>query len=178
MFLFKSRQKVSGGAAEGADLAQTFRKGMKKNASAVGLITAARGSKYYGLTAVSCISLAMDPPSLLVSVNKRASAHEAIVSTRRFAVILLGEGQEEHARRFADSARRGERFKHGVWSRRKDAAPVLEEGYAARFECDLHETLDVFSHSLIVGLVKRAAIGAAPPLVYSEGRYGRFEVRD
>ena len=109
--------------AESADLALDFKEGMKRNAGAVAIITTAKGSKLAGLTAISTISLSIDPPSLAVSVNQNASAHSVILESKTFAVNILGEEQAHIARLFADKSARDRRFKEIQWSRRKAGRP-------------------------------------------------------
>ena len=69
-----------------------FRKAMRHCAGAVALVTVGReDGRRTGLTATAVCSLSDDPPSLLVCVNRNASAHPRIREERCFGVSFLGE---------------------------------------------------------------------------------------
>ena len=54
-----------------------------------------------GVTVSSLVSLSLEPPLVGVSIGKQASCYELLRQAGRFAISLLGSGQEDLARRFA-----------------------------------------------------------------------------
>src|SRR5215472_268694 len=54
-----------------------------------------------GVTISSLVSLSLEPPLIGVSIGKEASLYELLRNEGAFSVSLLGDGQEELARRFA-----------------------------------------------------------------------------
>ncbi len=156
------------------DLSSTFRLAMRQNAGSVCVITSSWRGKNYGFTALSVNSLCLDPPALFLAVNKKASAYQAVMSSKKFAVNILGEGQEEIARLFSDPNNRCRRFKDTQWSLSKNGSPFLEGGAAANIQCDLDRELDGYTHTILVGLVRNVIAGDTAPLVYLSGEYGRF----
>ena len=54
-----------------------------------------------GVTVSSLVSLSLDPPLVGVSIGKQASVYELLRNAGAFSVSILGDGQEDIARRFA-----------------------------------------------------------------------------
>ncbi|MEL7028447.1 MAG: flavin reductase family protein [Pseudomonadota bacterium] len=158
---------------EEVDLPAAFKLAMRRNASAVAIITTANGRRAAGLTVISMVSLSTDPPALLFTINRSASAYEPLMASRRFAVNILGERQRHIAELFADPKRRAKRFEDSAWSQSLGGPPVLEGAGAAWVDCDLEAAHDFHSHTIVIGRVRRAWAGAERPLIYEDGAYGR-----
>jgi flavin reductase (DIM6/NTAB) family NADH-FMN oxidoreductase RutF len=54
-----------------------------------------------GVTISSLVSLSLEPPLIGVSIGKDASCYELVRAAGAFGITLLGDGQEDLARRFA-----------------------------------------------------------------------------
>ena len=75
--------------------AKDFKQAMRQCAGAVALVTVgAEHGKRTGLTVTSACSLSDNPPSLIVCVNRNASAHARIREEGAFAINFL---HEDHA---------------------------------------------------------------------------------
>jgi flavin reductase (DIM6/NTAB) family NADH-FMN oxidoreductase RutF len=124
----------------------------------------------WGFTATSFSSLSLDPPLVLVCLNKTASTHGAFTSADRFLVNLLAHDQERIALRFARSG--VDRFTEGDAER--DVVPCElglpgSPGACARVACALHGVLDGGDHSILVGRVLDAQVDDdRTPLVYHD----------
>ena len=84
-----------------------FRDIIGRFASGVTVITVEHEDQRYGTTASAVSSLSLEPPMLLVCLNKSSSTGQAIAAARHFAVNILGEGQADAAMRFAG---KGDKF--------------------------------------------------------------------
>jgi flavin reductase (DIM6/NTAB) family NADH-FMN oxidoreductase RutF len=114
-------------------------------------------------------SLSLDPVLLLVCVDNRLATHEAIEASRRFAVNVLGEGDEPLARHFARSA--PDKFA-GVPLIEGSEPPVLAQAIAS-FVCDVQERVPGGDHSIFVGRVLScAATPGRKPLLYFRSSFG------
>lgn len=58
-----------------------------------------------GMTANAFTSVSLDPPLILVCVNRNAALYNAVLAAGRFGVSVLSAGQEDLARYFADHSR-------------------------------------------------------------------------
>lgn len=151
-----------------------LRKAMRRTAGTVFIVAAGPEGRRCGLTATSVVSLSMDPPALLICINRRSSTYEAIRAHRRFSVNLLGASQVTFAQAFSSASTSGEeRFSHGRWRASSDGVPWLEGANAAML-CDLEEEIAYGSHMAVVGRVASVHLGCdadAAPLLYSDGSY-------
>jgi flavin reductase (DIM6/NTAB) family NADH-FMN oxidoreductase RutF len=69
----------------------TFKQAMRHLIGGVSVITAGSGEVRTGLTATSAISLSLDPPTMLICVNREASAWPIIQRERHSRTPLLRE---------------------------------------------------------------------------------------
>lgn len=151
-----------------------FLAAMRCLAATVHVITVRSETGPMGMTATAVSSLAASPPSLLVCVNRSASLHAALVSTRRFCVNILHSSQRDLARIFSDSHRREERFDHGAWQLGGNGPPQLADAQVALL-CELDGLSSFATHDICIGRVRDVHLRAeAPdPLLYLEGRFAR-----
>jgi flavin reductase (DIM6/NTAB) family NADH-FMN oxidoreductase RutF len=125
-----------------------------------------------GMTASAVASVSLDPILLLVCVNNRLPTHRALERSRRFAINVLGEGQEGVARTFA--TRSPDKFARVRLDPRHEL-PVLADA-VAWFVCDVHERLPGGDHSIFIGRVRECgATRGARPLVYFRSEFGTIE---
>src|SRR6476661_7362851 len=78
-----------------------FREAMREVAAGVSIITAGRDAEWAGLTATSVTSLSLDPPTVLVCINRSASIVPFLERYWRFAINFLSAEQLPLAQRFA-----------------------------------------------------------------------------
>src|SRR6185312_3559281 len=70
-------------------------------ASGVTVVTVLHDGRAYGTTASAVSSLSLEPPMLLICMNRDSETGRAIAESGRFAVNVLGEDQADLAVRFA-----------------------------------------------------------------------------
>lgn len=133
-----------------------FRHAMTCFASGVTAITTREVGVPSGLIATSVCSLSVDPPTVLVCVNKTASAHDIILRTKAFAVNLLSAEQTPIAKHFS-SSRGADRFNKGLWKDGTSGSPILIDAVVV-FDCDLIAVHDGYTHSILVGQVRSAEV--------------------
>jgi flavin reductase (DIM6/NTAB) family NADH-FMN oxidoreductase RutF len=121
-----------------------------------------------GLTASAFTSVSLDPPLVLVCVDRAATAHPSVLCHGWFAINVLARGQEALSRQFAVSS--GDKFT-GVGYRAGLAGLPLLDGALATLQCRLVQDHDGGDHSIFVGQVEQAAARAGAPLVYFQGDY-------
>ncbi|MBA3645506.1 MAG: flavin reductase family protein [Gemmatimonadaceae bacterium] len=150
-----------------------FRSAMGRFASGVTVVTTCAPDKTdYGMTASAFCSVSLDPPLILVCVEKVATLHDAIVSCSHFAVNVLAHNQEQLARRFAEVE--GNRFEGIGFSRGVQSMPIIDDALAV-LECKRVKTYDGGDHTIVVGEVEIAAWRDDKPLLYYRGGYAGIE---
>ena len=154
-----------------------FKAVMRNVAGAVSIITAHHGGVRAGLTATSVTALSAEPPTVIVCINRAASAWPTIEAAGHFAINVLAARHRPVADRFAGRGGfKGEaRFGEASWAPLVTGAPTLD-GALAVIDCETEEALERHSHTILIGRIK--AIRHATEegaLLYWRGVYGRIE---
>ncbi len=151
-------------------LPETFRQAMRRVASTVNVITICVGGEPMGITATAMSSISMDPPSLLVCINRMAAMHGRMEDVSHFRVNVLHRDQEEMARMFADRRHEALRFADG-WTMDCDRPPRLLDAQASLL-CRRIDHHRFGTHSIFIGQVEEVVVREeVDPLVYLNGRY-------
>jgi flavin reductase (DIM6/NTAB) family NADH-FMN oxidoreductase RutF len=150
-----------------------FRGGMRQLAGGVSVITVGAGSDRSGMTVTSVSSLSVDPPTLIVSVNRQSSTWPLLLRYRTFGVNVLSARQQDVALRFAGQGGVAGAARYGEEPViiAETGAPLLANALAA-FDCEAEELIDRHSHAIVIGRVKavRVTEGRAA-LLYWRGEY-------
>lgn len=157
-------------------LAGDFRGAMRRLASGVALVTTVNADGApCGIAMTALMSLSMDPPSLLLAINRNASLCQPILERGLFGVSILGRHDEQSCQSFV-TAPAEERFKHGEWTMHESGIALLNSAIA-RLVCRLDKAEPFASHMVIRGLVDYVELDSSSnALVYLDGRYGGMTI--
>lgn len=150
-----------------------FRAAMRRLVGGVSVITAGVGNDISGMTVTSVSSLSVDPPSLIVSVNRASSSWPLLKQHRYFGVNILNADQVDIAERFTgtDGLKGAERFAGAEWIERASGARLLAAALAA-IECEAEDIIERHSHAIIIGRVLHVELSADDAaLAYWQGNY-------
>ena len=125
----------------------------------------------YGLTANAVSSLSLDPPLVLVCIDKTAETYPHFVASKCFVVNILAEDQQELSQRFAKSG--GDKFAGVAHAVNLDGVPLLE-GTLGNLECRIVETHEGGDHVIHIGEVHAGEVRGGSPLCYFGGKYRRL----
>ena len=132
------------------------------------------GDRPHGMTANSFASVSLDPPLLLVCVDRNAAMHARLSETGVFGVSVLADSQQGLARYFADRRRptAAAQFEAVDWRPGARTGVPLIEGALAGFECELWRAYDGGDHTIFLGRLL-ALDGAADedPLLFFRGGF-------
>ncbi len=127
--------------------------------------------KPFGLTANSYTSLSLDPPLVLVCVDKKVDCYACFEQSKVFAVNFLAEGQDQLSTRFATKGI--EKFE-GVAIREGSIGVPLLEGTIGYIECTLVNGFEGGDHTIYVGEVQAASASGERPLLFFKGKYRKL----
>lgn len=126
-----------------------------------------------GLTVNSFASVSLEPPLVLVCIDRRSGTYPTFASGTAFAVHVLRNDQRELCTRFATP--RTDKFAGVNWRPGLGGAPILSE-FTALFECVAVTAEDAGDHGVFVGQVERVEIrDTDSPLAFYRGAYVRIE---
>jgi flavin reductase len=155
-------------------LAAAFKQAMRRVAATVNVISICVDGKPMGITATAVSVVSMDPPSLLVCVNRAASVHPKIENVVHFNVNVLHRDQAEMATIFADRSLEAQRFIRG-WDNDCVTPPRLRDAQASIL-CRRIDHHRFGTHSIFIGVVEDVVTRAeVDPLLYVDGRFGGVE---
>lgn len=151
-------------------LVPALRSAMRRIASSVAIITARDAAgQAHGMAATAVVSVSMDPPSMLVAVNRSAGIHPGLVESGRFCVNVLSDAQLDLIHAFSNTALREQRFTSGDWSEGPDRLPYLPAAVCSLC-CSVEKSIDYGTHTLFIGRVTHVEeCGHALPLVWLAG---------
>ena len=150
-----------------------FRSAMRRLAGGVSVITAGRGKDISGMTVTSVSSLSVDPPALIVSINREASSWPLVKRYGFFGVNILTSDQLDVAERFTGKGglKGAARFAGADWTTRASGVPLLV-GALAAIDCEVEDVVERHSHAIVIGRVLDVAVSArTAALAYWQGRY-------
>ena len=153
--------------------ASDFRHAMRQLTGGVSVITAGKGRDISGMTVTSVSSLAVDPPSLIVSLNRESSSWPLVKRYGFFGVNILTSDQIDIAERFTGKGglKGADRFTGAKWITRASGVPLLD-GALAAIDCEVEDIVERHSHAIVIGRVLDVAVsGRTAALAYWQGQY-------
>ena len=150
-----------------------FRSVLGRFPSGVTVVTtkAADGSDQ-GMTVSAFCSVSLQPPLVLICIEKTASVYDALTRAAGFVVNILSAKQEQIARRF--SIVDIDRFEGVGFSRTQNGIAVLDDVLGI-IECRKFALHDAGDHTIIVGEVEVTRAENGSPLMYYRGGYAQLE---
>ena len=154
-------------------VAEQLRNGLRRLGKAVVVITCRYEDRRWAMTATAVSELSMDPPSLLVCVNRTASLHGPLTAGAHFCVNILHADQLSVSKA-CSGAKKGEgRFSEGEWGSSADGTPYLRNAQA-NFFCAYETHVEYGTHAVVIGAVRAVdCAGEVDPLIYLDGGYAR-----
>lgn len=151
-----------------------FRAAMSAMAATVSVVTAQRGDERIGRTVTSMLSLAMEPPTILVSIDIMSRLADIIAKTQGFSLAMLAEDQKDIANAFAGAVPAAERFGIGEWARWPSGHPMLA-GAVTALDCEVIGAIETGTHVLFAGaIIEAETITSRSPLLWQRHHYHRL----
>lgn len=150
-----------------------FRQALGRFASGVTVVTAKDADgNLHGITVSAFCSVSLDPPLILVCIDKNTGSHRALIETDAFVVNVLRDDQQHLSEQFA--AYLPDKFAAVEYQTGIDNLPVLENALA-NLECRLVNSHPNGDHTIFVGRIEQATINDGEPLVYFHGSYRKLK---
>ncbi len=149
-----------------------FRRALGHFASGVTVVTSrCEDGLLRGITVSAFTSLSLDPPLVLICIDKKASLHDHLKEGGHFAANILADDQELISRRFA--SKDADRFEGLGYSAGDTGAPLIN-GALASIECRIVHVYPGGDHTIVVGEVVVTHVSEGRPLAYFRGGYVRL----
>jgi len=149
-----------------------FRQALGRFASGVTVVTAKDADgKLHGITVSAFCSVSLEPPLILICIDKNTGSHHALAQTDSFVVNILREDQQYISDRFASFLH--SKFETVNYHPGIDGLPILEDALA-NLECRLVNSHEGGDHTIFVGEIQKATVNDGNPLVYFHGNYRKL----
>jgi flavin reductase (DIM6/NTAB) family NADH-FMN oxidoreductase RutF len=154
-----------------------FRRSAGRFASGIVVVSTSLDGVSHAMTATAFTAVSLDPPLVLVCVEKVARFHDAVLASGTWAVSVLGEEAEKAAAWLATRGRplagQLDTFRHHAGP--VTGAPILDDALTA-MECRTTAVHAGGDHSIVVGEVLTVTEPRADgePLLYYAGGYRRL----
>jgi flavin reductase len=155
--------------------ADAFMAAMRNTVNCVAIVASQGAAGRAGITVSSMVSVSVEPPLVLVCINRSSPAHNVICANGRFSINVLGVQQRVLADRFAGRGERPYEFDERTWT--FDRSPMLTES-AARYDCEIYDAIPAGTHTVLIGRVRSSVAGELEPLCYSGREYVRAAALD
>jgi len=149
--------------------AMDFRRTLGMFATGVTVITTKRAEQVHGMTANAFMSVSLQPPLILISVDRRAKMNALLYEGAHYGVSVLEERQAAVSDRFAGRA--ADDAAEPVFELVRDT-PLVQDALA-NLVARVVRCYWGGDHSLFLGQVEYARYGDGTPLLFHGGRYER-----
>jgi 3-hydroxy-9,10-secoandrosta-1,3,5(10)-triene-9,17-dione monooxygenase reductase component len=155
-----------------------FRKVMGHFVTGVSVVSALDGDQPFGITVNALSSVSLEPPLVMVALDRRRFLTPIVRAGGRYAVNILGEDQQALSDCFAGAPVTPGRdaFCGAAWHAGPSGLPLID-GAIATLECTVVQTFSAGDHDLFIGRVDTLGSDQrdAMPLLYYRRRYLRIE---
>ncbi|HJN07220.1 MAG TPA: flavin reductase family protein [Pirellulaceae bacterium] len=150
---------------------QQQRKIMGAFATGVTVASTRIGDETWGMTANGITSLSLDPPLVLLAVQKDAASHGKFKEGGCFALSILTVEQQELSDRFAFKGPKD--FSGLDYATGESGAPILADSLGW-VDCRITQVLEGGDHDIFIGEILAGQAGNGEPLLYFNGKYRRM----
>ncbi|QEU96903.1 flavin reductase family protein [Streptomyces kanamyceticus] len=153
---------------EGVDPAD-FRSALARFPSGVTIVTTrSEAGTLHGFTASSFAALSLDPPLVLVCLDRGADCYPVFMAAERFVVNIVTPAHAELAMKFATKGEN--KFAHGRFAFDDERHPLLPDA-AAVLHCELRQAVPGGDHVILIGRVHEARTGGGEPVTWYRGDF-------
>ena len=144
---------------------------MGRFATGVTVVTTRYGDQISGMTANAVMSLSLDPPLIVVSVDCKSNMHGHLTEGQCYAINVLKQGQEDLSRRFAKPGPKD--FSDLQLTVAETGAPVFVDALAY-VDCRVVEVARAGDHDMFIGEPVAGQTHDGQPLIFYSGQYAQL----
>jgi len=134
------------------EMRNRMREVMRRQTASITILATRSGNERAGILATSVVSISLDPPSVLISINRSSGFYLPVRESRRFSVNWLGATHDPLVSIFSGKLKGEHRFAHGAWHE-LNGLPILSDARAS-FLCSVEAGLQYGSHHIFIGHVE------------------------
>lgn len=121
-----------------------------------------------GLAANAYCSVSLEPPLVLVCVQKTSSTYPALFGSKTLGINILSNQQRETVATFASKT--PDKFASIEWHKGPHGSPLID-GSSASIEAEIKERFQAKTHTVFIAKVTHAELSELVPMVYKSGAF-------
>ncbi|MEO7148215.1 MAG: flavin reductase [Terrimesophilobacter sp.] len=121
-----------------------------------------------GLAVNSYASISLEPPLVLVCVQKTSSTYPALFQATHLGINILSNEQRDTVATFA--SRESNKFAGLQWHDGPHGSPLID-GSSASIEAEIKERFQAKTHTVFIAKVTHTEVSDAVPMVYKAGHF-------
>ncbi|PRB70361.1 flavin reductase [Arthrobacter sp. MYb213] len=121
-----------------------------------------------GLAANSYVSISLEPPLVLVCVQKTTSTYSSLFKSTHLGINIMSNEQRQTVGTFASKG--DDKFAELQWHEGPNGSPMID-GSAASIEAEIKERFQAKTHTVFIAKVKHSEVAQLEPMVYKAGRF-------
>lgn len=146
-----------------------FRDALSRFPSGITVVTTKDGAgKLHGITVSAFCSVSLEPPFVLICIEKTTASHYAFEESGIFVVNILNSQQAYLSEWFA--SQNLDKFAGVEFTIGEFGLPIITNCVAS-LECTLRSVCEGGDHSIFIGEVQSIITGGREPLVYFGSEY-------
>jgi flavin reductase (DIM6/NTAB) family NADH-FMN oxidoreductase RutF len=149
------------------ELQAVFRNAMAGVATPVSVVTALKDGKAHGTTVSAFASLSMNPPMVMVALDRGSDLLSILRETGEYGVNLLGHEHSQWASAFAKKG--SDKFNGIPWAVDTGLPRLPGASWVA---CSVESLVDGGDHVIALGSVLKVDLGDDKPLTYCQRTFG------
>lgn len=154
------------------DLGQSLRLAMRRWSSGITIVTARHDGHRHGMTVSSFTSVSLQPPIVLVCIDRETRTHDLIHKSGQFAACILHRDQQELSDRFAGRLPEVDDRFQGIEVDTTPSGLSVPAGSLAIMDCRLVATHLLGRSTVFMAEVEWVELGPeGPPLLYYDQDY-------
>lgn len=134
----------------------------------VTVVTTQDGGTPKGLAVNSYASVSLEPPLVMVCIQKTSSTYPALFAATHLGINILGTEQRETIATFASKA--PDKFAEVDWHPGPNGSPLIDNSPAC-LEAEIRERFQAKTHTVFICRVRHAEVSEASPIIYKAGRF-------
>ena len=151
-------------------LQDNFRKAMRSYVYSVSILSnVSENKEYHAITVSSVTSVSIDPPSILVCINKTAGIHDSLKLGSKYCINLLTKDHEELSNICSSYEKEKNRFASDLWD--ISNIPFIKNAQANIF-CEVDQLIEYHTHTIVIGkVIESTNKDIINTLTYVDGSY-------
>lgn len=134
----------------------------------VTVVTTMEDGKPKGLAVNAYSSISLEPPLVMVCVQKTSSTYPALFASTHLGINILSREQKSTVSTFASKST--DKFADIEWHQGPEGSPLIDFS-SAMIEAEIRERFQAKTHTIFVCRVRHAEGTDIEPMVYKAGRF-------